>query len=304
MGKKQELGKGIRALLNSMDNTKDQTENPAVESNVEVSISYIKLEHIHANPDQPRKDFDQEALEELARSIKAMGIIQPLTLRKMADNHYQIIAGERRFRASQIVGLREVPAYIRKANDTTLLEMALVENIQRKDLNAVEVAISFDRLIRECQITQEELSERVGKKRSTITNYLRLLKLPPEVQKAVKAELISMGHAKALAGIEDPLLLMDIFKEVLESGLSVRKTESLVAAYQTNAGSEKEVNLQSQNAAVVRHSPELRRIIEEISASLGTKVKVDRNAQGKGKISIPFKNDQELNFILEIMEDL
>lgn len=299
MGKKQELGKGIRALLNTMDQQpagKTSTPQPK-----EVSTTLIPINQIHPNPDQPRKEFKDEELEELAQSIKSMGIIQPLTLRKLSNDTYQIIAGERRFRASKIAGLTEVPAYVREADDTTLLEMALVENIQRQDLNAIEVALSFDRLIRECEITQEELAQRVGKKRSTITNYMRLLKLPPEVQKALKNQIISMGHARALAGIEDSLLLMDIFEEVLRNNLSVRKTESLVAAYQQpNTGNQKK-DVPSPKDSL---SPELRKIVEDVSNIFGTRIKLDRSNDGKGKLTIPFKNDHELNFIIEILESL
>jgi ParB family chromosome partitioning protein len=299
MGKKQEMGKGIRALLSSME-TKDVSASPGQEQDTrpeELRTAMIDLDLIFPNPDQPRKEFNQEYLEELAQSIKAMGVIQPLTLRKLSADRYQIIAGERRYRASKMAGLDAVPAYIREADDVTLLEMALVENIQRQDLNAVEVALSFDRLIRECDLTQEALAERVGKKRSTVTNYLRLLKLPPEIQKAVQLEAISMGHARALASIEDPFLLMDIFQEVLKNNLSVRKTESLVQAYQS--GEKKKAPKAPQ-----AHSPEVRKILEEVSERFGTRVKMDRNDKGKGRLVIPFNNDHELNFILEVLESL
>lgn len=303
MAKKKELGKGIMALLNKMD---DEPSVPAAVEEVvsETSVSKIPIEIIHPNPDQPRKEFTEEELNELAKSIAAMGIIQPLTLRKLSHDHYQIIAGERRFRASKIAGLTEVPAYIREADDVELLEMALVENIQRQDLNAIEVAFSFDRLMRECNITQEELADRVGKKRSTITNYLRLLKLPPEIQKAVKGQLISMGHARALAGVDDPLLLMDIFQEVIKSNLSVRKTEGLVSAYQSNGDGQGGSNSTQSSSSKTAHSPEIRSMIEDMSNIFGTRVKMDRDPKGKGKITIPFKNDHELNFIMEILETL
>ena len=297
MGKKQEMGKGIRALLSSMETKEVPVSEGQDARPEELRTAMIDLDLIFPNPDQPRKEFNQEYLEELAQSIKAMGVIQPLTLRKLSADRYQIIAGERRYRASKMAGLEEVPAYIREADDVTLLEMALVENIQRQDLNAVEVALSFDRLIRECDLTQEALAERVGKKRSTVTNYLRLLKLPPEIQKAVQLEAISMGHARALASIEDPLLLMDIFQEVLKNNLSVRKTESLVKAYQS--GDKKKAPKVAQS-----YSPEVRKILEEVSEKFGTRVKMDRNDQGKGRFIIPFKNDHELNFILEVLESL
>ncbi len=294
MGKKQELGKGIRALLKTMDTDTQASDQSTVQQSP--GVSQIPIDHIRANPDQPRNHFDQEQLEELAQSIQSLGVIQPLTLRKISHNDYQIIAGERRFRASKMAGLKEVPAYIREANDAELLEMALVENIQRQDLNPVEVAISFERLIRECNITQEELSERVGKKRSTIANYIRLLKLPPEVQQALKKELITMGHARALAGVDDPMLLMKYFKDVLEKSLSVRKTEELVSA----TAKPKAKNI-SKPAS--EQNPELRKIIDRLSAHFGTRIKLDRNDSGKGQISIPFKSDAELNSILDLLED-
>lgn len=295
--KKQELGKGIRALLQTMDTPEVKSGS---ESSNTLPIQEIPIEFIRANPDQPRKEFDQEQLAELAQSIEALGLIQPLTLRKIADNDYQIIAGERRFRASKIAGLSSVPAYIRQANDVELLEMALVENIQRQDLNPVEVAISFDRLIRECEITQEELSGRVGKSRSAIANYVRILKLPPEVQQGLKKQLITMGHAKALAGVDDPLLIMSYFKEVLQKGLSVRKTEDLVngksVAAKSNSTSKSSASANEVNADV-------RRIIDRLSGYFGTKISINRNSKGEGKITIPFFSDEELNNILELLEE-
>ena len=292
MGKKQELGKGIRALLKTMD---DDTSGSVQSAQKDApGVTQIAIAHIRANPDQPRNHFDEEQLEELAQSIQSLGVIQPLTLRKISHNDYQIIAGERRFRASKMAGLKEVPSYIREANDAELLEMALVENIQRQDLNPVEVAISFERLIRECNITQEALSERVGKKRSTIANYVRLLKLPPEVQQALKKEIISMGHARALAGVDDPMLLMKHFKVVLEKSLSVRKTEELVSAV---SKAKKTTKVTSEQ------SPEIRKIVDRLSAHFGTRIRLDRTDSGKGKISIPFNSDSELNNILDLLED-
>lgn len=297
MGKKQELGKGIRALLQSMDVQEDeQSQKGAVDSST--PIKEIDIEFIRPNPDQPRKEFDQEALEELSQSIKALGLIQPLTLRKISESDFQIIAGERRYRASKLAGLKSVPAYVRQANDVELLEMALVENIQRQDLNPVEVAISFDRLIRECGITQEVLSDRVGKNRSTISNYVRLLRLPPEVQKALKSKLITMGHAKALAGVEDPVMVMTYFKEVLEKNLSVRKTEDLVSEKPKTTP-----NKSTERSAPQEITSEVKRIIDRLSASLGTKVSIARNDKGVGKIVIPFKSDAEFNAILDVLED-
>lgn len=294
MSKKQELGKGIRALLQSMDDERPAKQGAA---NEESGVTEIAIKAIRANPDQPRSDFDEEQLKELAQSIKALGVIQPLTLRKISVGDFQIIAGERRFRASKLAGLSTVPAYVREANDTELLEMALVENIQRQDLNPIEVAISFDRLIRECGITQEQLSPRVGKKRSTIANYVRLLRLPPEIQKALKKELISMGHARALAGVEDVVMQMEHFKAILEKGLSVRKTEELVSQKITKPSS------LSGSPSSQAHHPEIEKIIDRLSSQFGTKVRIDRSNKGAGKIVIPFKSDSELNNILDLIEE-
>lgn len=294
--KKKELGKGIRALLQNMD--APEKEQSKKTGSAKTPIQEIPVDYIRPNPDQPRNEFDQEQLEELALSIKSLGIIQPLTLRKISDSDYQIIAGERRYRASKLAGLQAVPAYIRKANDVELLEMALVENIQRQDLNPVEVAISFDRLIRECGITQEELSGRVGKNRSTIANYIRLLKLPPEVQKALKAELITMGHAKALAGVEDPVMVMSYFKDILQKHLSVRKTEELVSG---KKGSQ--TKPESSTTGTTGLNSELKRIIDRLSSQFGTRVKLTRNNKGQGKIIIPFKSDKEFNDILDRLEE-
>lgn len=294
--KKQELGKGIRALLQTMDTPGSETTGVQGSG---TPIMEIPIEYIRPNPDQPRKEFEKEQLEELAQSIRALGLIQPLTLRRISESDYQIIAGERRYRASKIAGLKTVPAYVRKANDVELLEMALVENIQRQDLNPVEVAISFDRLIRECGITQEELSSRVGKNRSTIANYVRLLKLPPEVQKGLKKKVITMGHAKALAGVEDPVLVMSYFKEVLQKNLSVRKTEELVSqADDKTAQTPKSTKPRSQPV-----SSELKRIIDRLSGYFGTKINISRNDKGEGRITIPFHSDAELNDILDLLDE-
>jgi ParB family chromosome partitioning protein len=233
----------------------------------------------------------------LADSIKVHGIIQPLTLRRLSAQEYQIISGERRYRASKLAGLASVPAYIRIADDQSLLEMALVENIQREDLNAIEVAISMNRLISECDLTHEELSGRLGKERSTVTNYLRLLKLPPEIQSSVKRQQISMGHARALAGIENISLQLMLHNELLKKGLSVRALEKLIRSYQ-----EKEPTSRSKQDS--GPDPELRRIQDRLSGYIGSKVTIQRTDDGKGRIVIPFKSDTELNFLLEVFEHL
>jgi len=224
------LGRGLGALIEEASTTQNTAPAPTTESVLPKSelINEIEIEKIVTNPYQPRTHFDEDALNELAASIKELGIIQPITVRKVDDNQYQIISGERRFRASKIAGLKAIPAYVRTADDQGMLEMALVENIQREDLDAIEVAISYQRLVDECSLTQEVLGERVGKKRSTVTNYLRLLKLPAEVQLAIRKRLLSMGHARALVNIDDQELQLDLLRKIIEEDLSVRQIEQLV----------------------------------------------------------------------------
>src|ERR1700749_1847658 len=230
--KRKALGRGLSALLNDSDNVQPNqtkaTVAPAAEVNSAGSVNEIKLSEIEVNPFQPRTDFDQEALAELADSIKLQGLIQPITVRRMNAHSYQLISGERRFRASKLAGLTHIPPYVRTANDQQMLEMSLIENIQRENLNAIEVALSFQRMIDECSLRQEELSERVSKNRSTVTNYLRLLKLPPTVQASIRDGQISMGHAKALITVDDPTKQIYIHQHIIQQGLSVRKTEELV----------------------------------------------------------------------------
>lgn len=228
--KKPALGKGLGALLDASSTTvshKEKETRTDDRSPSEGGISLLSVKWIEANPFQPRAHFDKEALEELTESIRLHGIIQPITVRKIADNKYQIISGERRFRASQIVGLTEVPVYVRSADDQTMLEMAIIENVQRKDLNAIEVALSYQRLIDECNITQEEVGERVSKSRVSVTNYLRLLNLPTEVQAGIRDEKISMGHARALLAIENETTLIKVYRMILDQQLSVRKVEEM-----------------------------------------------------------------------------
>ena len=229
MAKKNVLGRGLGALIEGADTT--------ASSAVSSSINEIEISRIVANPYQPRTTFDEEALSELAASIKEMGIIQPITLRKINDDHYQIIAGERRFRASKLAGLTTIPAYVRTANDEGMLEMALVENIQREDLDAIEIALSYQRLIDECKLTQEEMSDRVGKKRSTVTNYLRLLKLPAKIQKGIVEKTITMGHARALVNIKDSDMQLMIYDEILKNDFSVRRVEEIVRNYNEDSAS-------------------------------------------------------------------
>ncbi len=294
--KKQQLGKGIRALLNTMD-TEEPRDKEVLSKELSKSVAMIPIEWIEANPHQPRKDFEQEAINELAESIKVHGIIQPLTLRRLSNNAYQIIAGERRFRASQIAGLKEVPAYVRIADDQTLLEMALVENIQREDLNALEVAFSMNRLIKECELTHDELSVRLGKNRSTVTNYLRLIKLPPEIQQAVRDKNLSMGHARALAGINDLPLQLKAFKTTIQKNLSVRKLEEYVRSLQGNGSASS-----SSSGSSTTLNPEIKRIQDELSGMFGSMVAIKRNYKGAGTITIHFKSDNDLNDILDVIQ--
>ena len=288
MGKKKEIGKGIRALLANIEQENNsapettQTENKA---NVAVDINLIE-----ANPFQPRTEFDEEKLSDLCESIKTFGVIQPITLRKLSNKKYQIISGERRWRASKLAGLTEVPAYVREADDQGMLEMALLENIQRADLNALEVAISYQRLIDECDLTHEELSHRLGKKRSSISNYLRVLKLSPSAQKALKMDRISLGHAQVLAGVDPIENQIGILEEILSKELS-RATERLIQSKGTSSG--------GTGATSKEIHPEVRKYQDQLSDKVGRKVAISRNDKGKGSIKINFKNDHELNQIME-----
>ncbi len=289
MAKKSALGRGLGALLDNSGS--ESVSRTVIESGGTGSISEILIEQIETNPFQPRTRFDQEKLDELAASIKQLGIIQPLTLRQVRPNKYQLISGERRFRASQLAGLKSVPAYVRVANDQDMLEMALVENIQRDDLDAIEVAISYQRLIEECDLTQEKLGERVGKNRSTITNYLRLLKLPPQIQKAIMDKVLTMGHARALINIDDEAQQLELFKEIVKGGLSVRATEQASKSAKKGASpARKELPVEYQ------------RIQENMKDQLNAEVGLKVNARGKGSISIAFDNEKELKRVLSILD--
>lgn len=297
MSKKKELGKGIRALLSNIENSNNPTEKTKLVKELNSSILEIPVDKIEVNPFQPRSEFDKEELDELAQSIKTHGLIQAITVRSLGGDDYQLISGERRLRASKLAGLKTVPAFIRIADDQALLEMALIENIQRTNLNAMEVAISYQRLMVECDLTHESLSERVGKKRSTISNYVRLLKLPPQVQSSIKKNDISMGHARALAGIDDVGLQLDIYKEVLNKNLSVRALENLIKSYSsttTTSPTKKSNELPA----------EVKKIQDGLSASLGTSVKIKRSEVGNGEISIKFKSDKEFNNIISVLDKL
>lgn len=293
--RKTGLGKGLSALLD--DNETVNTSKPAVE-NVDVtpqvgSISAISIADIETNPYQPRTEFDQVALDELSESIKVQGLIQPITVRKNG-NKYQLISGERRFRASKLAGLTEIPAYIRTADNQQMLEMALIENIQRENLNAIEVALSFQQMIDECNLKAEQLGERVGKNRTTVANYLRLLKLPPAIQASIRDNKISMGHARALISVDDEGKQLFIHQEIIDKGLSVRKVEDLVRGI-----NHVQVKMPVKQEAV---SFEYQKLQNDLASKFATKVKLKVKDNGKGAIEIPFVNNDDLNRILELLD--
>lgn len=293
--KKKDLGLGIRALLSDMEN-KPVEEQKEVVKEMANAVAQIAVEQIEANPFQPRTEFEAEALEELAASIRTFGLIQPLTVRRMGDGKYQLISGERRLRASKMAGLKEVPAYIRVVDgDQEMLEMALVENIQRSDLNPLEVAITYQRLIEECKLTHDAMAERVGKKRSTITNFLSVLKLPPQIQEALKQRRLSLGHAKALRGVEDLALQLSLFNEVLSKGLSVRATEELVRSYTEAKPSSRKAKAQLPDGYA--------EVEERLRTHLGAKVVIKLGSKGRGQIIIPFGDDADLNRLLDLIEE-
>jgi len=320
MSKKSALGKGLGALIKQ-----SETEIPERQA---YSTDKIEISNIEANPYQPRTNFDQESLEELASSISQLGIIQPITVRETDNGKYQIISGERRYRASLMAGLSEIPAYIRHADDSNMLELALVENIQREDLDAIEIAISYQRLIDECQLTQENVSERVGKKRSTIANYLRLLKLPAEIQLSIRQGKISMGHARALVNIEQAEQQLLLFQSIIENGLSVRQVETTVRQINhpdetgqlveetseetvfpennTDESPENEVLIyeDTQPNVPVSGNNDDQQLKDQLSLCFGTKVDIKRNVSGVGRVVIPFRTDAELQYILQMAKKL
>ncbi|MFN0015410.1 MAG: ParB/RepB/Spo0J family partition protein [Saprospiraceae bacterium] len=294
---KGDFGKGIRALLaNPKQLEQAVQDNPQeVVRELTHTVAMLPIDQIEANPFQPRTEFDQTALDELTDSIRVHGLIQPVTVRRLHNKAYQLISGERRFRASQVAGLSEIPAYVRLADDQQMLEMALIENIQRQDLNAIEVAISYQRLKEECSLTDELLSERVGKQRSTITNYLRLLKLPVDVQQAIKNNELSMGHARALAGVNDIAFQLSLLRQIRQEGLSVRAVEVLIARHQ-------EDRLGKKPRADSRMPDHMRGIQDQFRAYFGAKVDLKRSDKGKGQIVIKFENDGELNRLIDLIE--
>lgn len=286
--KRPALGRGLDSLI-SMDD---------VPARGTTAISEIDINQIAPNPDQPRRTFDQEALAELAVSIREHGIIQPLSLRKVGPDAYQIIAGERRYRAARLAGLASLPAYIRTANDAELTEMALIENIQREDLNAIEIALTFRKLIDQYSLTQEQLSERIGKKRATIANFLRLLRLPAEVQLGLRDRRVDMGHARALLTIDDPSIQIRLYNEILRQGLSVRRVEELAKAY----------SLGKIPASATKKSEPANRdfdiLKKHLSSTFKTPVQFTCNDKGKGKITFPFKNETELEQLIAIFDTI
>ncbi|MBN2812603.1 MAG: ParB/RepB/Spo0J family partition protein [Bacteroidales bacterium] len=294
MAKKNALGRGLGALIEEAEPNEVIVEK-TVAGGTEIDINLVE-----ANPFQPRTNFDGEALEELAGSIREMGVIQPITVREMGNGRYQLITGERRFRASKIAGLTNIPAYIRTADDQGMLEMALVENIQREDLNAVDIAISYQRLVEECQLTQENLSLRVGKKRATVANYLRLLKLPAEIQIGIREDKITMGHARALLAVEDPHDQLSLFYRIVEEGLSVRKAEELARKIEQGL-IKKEKDITPPENADQQTYHELK---EQLSNFFNSKVTFQHNNNGSGKIVIPFRSDDELERIIGIFDRL
>lgn len=294
--KKTGLGRGLGALISEAND-----EKPAAQA----SMNEIDINLIDANPWQPRQEFDQEKLDELSASIKSVGLVQPLTLRRMDNGRFQIIAGERRFRAAKMAGLEKVTAYVRDAGDDTMLELALVENIQRADLNPIEEALSYQRLIDECNLTQETMADRVGKKRSTVTNYLRLLRLPAEIQAGLRANLISMGHARAILSLEDEATQIMLYQQTIEYGYSVRRVEELVREYNEKPEEPVADDLAKPKPQKQQdQSEQYSSLCNQLSQRFGTKVKFDRNEAGKGKIVIPFANDDELERIVEMLDKL
>lgn len=285
------LGRGLDALIST----------DAVRTQGSSTINEIAIDQIEANLNQPRREFDDEALQELAHSIREIGIIQPITLRQTAENRFQIIAGERRWRASQLAGLKAIPAYIRTIKDENVMEMALVENIQREDLNAIEIALAYEHLLEGSGMTQEKVSERIGKSRTAITNYLRLLKLPAQVQMALQKKEIDMGHARALLALDSPALQIKLFKEILKNGYSVRKVEELVQALKNGD------DIESGKKKIIARNQlpeEFCELRNQLASFLNTKVQMTCSPKGKGKISIPFANEAELERIMNLFDKL
>lgn len=299
------LGRGLGALISDASAVNRPTPAPAPIQRSNDSITEIALANISANPNQPRTKFDEESLLELAESIRNLGVIQPITLRDVGEGKYQIVSGERRFRASQLVGLDSIPAYVRKVNDDQLLMLGLVENVQREDLDPVEIAISYQRLLDECNLTQESLSEKVGKKRSSVANYLRLLKLPPEIQVGIINKDISFGHARALIAIEEEELKLSIYREIIEKDLSVRQVEELIRAERNKGTEQAVVETKSKPSKEANVLPEsYQKLQTQLSGKFNTPVAFKRNDKGKGEIVIAFKSDEDLERLIVLLDQL
>ncbi|MGB3586067.1 MAG: ParB/RepB/Spo0J family partition protein [Tunicatimonas sp.] len=290
--RKNALGRGLGALLEDSSQDVQLRDNPTREYS---SINEIALDNIEVNPFQPRTHFDKEALQELADSIMVQGIIQPITVRLISGDRYQIISGERRVQASKLAGLTNIPAYVRKANDQQMLEMALIENIQRENLNAIEIALSYQRLISECDLRQEQLGDRVGKNRSTVNNYLRLLKLPPDIQAALRDTRLTMGHARALINVDTIEQQLHFFHRIVQEDLSVRQVEALVRELATP----KKPTTAAPSAGM---SPELQAVQNQLSSHFGTRVHIKTIGKEKGEIKIPYLSTEDLNRILELLQ--
>ncbi len=291
MAQKNALGRGLGALIEGVEK---EVLDKKVEPNMNISIDAID-----GNPFQPRAHFDNQALEELASSIRKLGLVQPITVREAADGRFQLIAGERRLRAARMAGLTHVPAYIRTADDQAMLELALVENIQREDLDSIEVAISFQRLIEECKLTQEQLSSRVGKQRSTISNYLRLLRLPAEIQLGIRNRQLTMGHARTLVNIEDPKTQIEVYYRIIDDDLSVRQAEELVRSLQSE-----KIRDPARMERRKKLNEDFKQLSDHLNSIFSTKVSFKINEQGKGKIVIPFNNPEEMERILGVFDRL
>lgn len=284
-----------------MEDSSPSSEKESTLSGAAVgSINEIRLDQIQVNPFQPRIHFDRTALEELSESIKVQGIIQPITVRKLSENEYQLISGERRFQASKLAGLETIPAYIRTADDQQMLEMALIENIQRENLDAIEIALSYQRLLEECDLKQEQLGERVGKNRTTVNNYLRLLKLPPAIQAGIRDKKISMGHARAIINIEDVDKQLHIYNKAVNEELSVRKVEQLVRDLMSKSSETKEKPEPKGSSS--HRSYEVQQVEQKLSSHFGTRVGIKTDSQYRGEIKIPFVSTEDLNRILEIID--
>lgn len=300
MAKKNALGRGLDALITFNDS---DTQGSS-------SINEVELNKIVPNPDQPRRSFDEEALQELSASIMSIGLVQPITLRKLNDDSYEIIAGERRFRASQMAGLKSIPAYIKTVDDDETMEMALIENIQREDLNSIEIALAYQKLISSLSLTQEQLSERVGKKRATVANYLRLLKLPAEVQMGVKDKKIDMGHARALVTMNDPVAQLSLYNLILQEGLSVRNVETIVREVSEGKPLNELLNSKPGKTNSKKQAPkeklpdDFEELKKHLSSYFNTNVQFNYNKKGKGKITIPFDSSEELERIIVMFDKM